>query len=58
MTGSLFKDFRISSVKAPLDETPTKTSAPTQISASVVSLVMEAFASYSLNAFIPSFLPG
>jgi hypothetical protein len=54
----LFKDFRISSVKAPADETPIKTSAPTHISASVVSFVMEAFASYSLNEFIPSFLPG
>jgi hypothetical protein len=37
MTGSLFKDFIISSVKAPADETPISTSAPTQISARVVS---------------------
>jgi hypothetical protein len=37
MTGSLFKDFTISSVKAPADETPINTSAPIQISARVVS---------------------
>ena len=58
ITGSLFKDFTISSVKTPAAETPIKTSAPTQISARVVSLVMEAFAIYYLNTFIPSFLPG
>lgn len=58
MTGSLFKLLQMSSVKIFGEETPIRTSAPTQISARVVSYEMVVLARVSLNLFMPNFLPG
>ena len=57
ITGSLFKFFIISSVNAPAADTPIRTSAPLQASSRDVFWLIDSTANYSLNEFIPSFLP-
>jgi len=57
MTGSLFKFLMMSSVNAPAAETPISTSAPLHASSRDVFWLIDSTANYSLNEFIPSFLP-
>jgi len=53
--GELFKPIKIFSVNALGADTPMSTSAPAHASSSVLLSVL--IASYSLNSFIPFYLP-
>lgn len=57
MTGLLFKFSIIYFVNTPPTDNPIKTSAPTQACSRVVFLLKESVANYSLNTFIPFYLP-